>query len=213
MPGAKLICSIHCSETNDAVCIFRPAILVTMTTIFNSPPLKLVALAALALTWSLASGCYKSPDFINPVYNCECGSIAFNGSDYALKMAEAVVPDSLEPLSRSYHIVADLRTADEVDAHVPAHDITFQFSFDVLDDVVFYVQQEEVNHLVQVINQGDDLFPVRDYKATDGSIVIDPAYSGGAEEVTFNLTLREWVDSTLVGLPVAFTGSFTGNIE
>ncbi len=184
-----------------------------MMKIFNSTPASIAAFAALAITWSLATGCYKSPEFINPVYDCACGSIGFNDSDYNLKMAEAVVPDSLEPLSRSYHIVADLRTADEIDAHLPAHDLTFRFSFDVLDDEVYYVQQEEIEHLVQIINQGDDIFGVRDFKATDGSIVIDRALSGGPETVEFNLTLREWVDSTLVGLPVGFTGSFTSNIE
>ena len=184
-----------------------------MTTTFKSTPASIAVLAALAITWSLATVCYKSPEFVNPVYDCACGSVAFNGSDYNLKMAEAVVPDSLEPLSRSYHIVADLRTSDEVDAHVPAHDLTFRVSFDVLEDGVYYVQQEEVEHLVQIINQGDDIFAVRDFKATDGSIVIDRALTGGTETVDFSLTIREWVDSTLVGLPIGFTGSFTSNIE
>ena len=109
--------------------------------------------------------------------------------------------------------MADLRTPDEVDAHVPAHDLTFHFSFPVLDDVVYYVQQEDVQHLVQVINHGDNLFPIRDYKATDGSIVINPASNGGEETVEFNLTVRESVDSILVGLPIVFTGTFTGIIE
>lgn len=159
------------------------------------------------------AGCYKAPEFINPVYSCECGSVTFGESLYTLKMAEAVVPDSLEPLSRSYHIVADLRTPDEVDAHVPAHDLTFHFSFPVLDEVVYYVPQEDIQHLVQVINHGDDLFPIRNYKATDGSIVINPAYNGGEETVEFDLSVRESVDSILVGLPIAFTGTFTGIIE
>ena len=109
--------------------------------------------------------------------------------------------------------MADLRTPDEVDAHVPAHDLTFHFSFPVLDDVVYYVQQEDVQHLVQIINHGDDLFPIRNYKATDGSIVINPAYNGGEETVEFNLSVRESVDSILVGLPIAFTGTFTGIID
>ncbi|MBO74213.1 MAG: hypothetical protein CMD33_02955 [Flavobacteriales bacterium] len=159
------------------------------------------------------TGCYKAPEFINPVYSCECGTVTFGESLYTLKMAEAVVPDSLEPMSRSYHIVADLRTPDEVDAHVAAHDLTFHFSFPILDDLVYYVQQEDVQHLVQVINHGDDLFPIRNYKATDGSIVINPAYNGGEETVEFNLSIRESVDSILVGLPIAFTGTFTGIID
>ena len=159
------------------------------------------------------AGCYKAPEFINPVYSCECGTVTFDENLYPLKMAEAVVPDSLEPMSRSYHIVADLRTPDEVDAHVAAHDLTFHFSFPILDDLVYYVQQEDVQHLVQVINHGDDLFPIRNYKATDGSIIITPAYNGGEETVEFDLSIRESVDSILVGLPIAFTGTFTGIID
>jgi hypothetical protein len=176
-------------------------------------PHALVAFGSLLTLLIAFNGCYKGTDFINPVYDCACGTVSFNGTDYPLKMAEAVVPDSLEPLSRSYHIVADLRTADEVDAHAEAHDLTFHFSFPILDDVVYYVQQEDIQHLVQVINHGDDLIPIRDYQATDGSIVINPAYSGGEEVVEFNLTVRERVDSILVGLPVTFTGSFTGIID
>lgn len=165
-----------------------------------------------ALVGALA-GCYKAPEFINPVYSCECGSVTFGDSLYNLKMAEAVVPDSLEPLSRSYHIVADLRTPDEVDAHVPAHDLTFHFSFPILDAVMYDVQQEDIQHLVQVINHGDDLFPVRNFKATAGTININAASNGGEETVNFNLTVRESVDSILVGLPIAFTGTFSGIIE
>jgi len=70
-----------------------------------------------------------------------------------------------------------------------------------------------ISTLVQVINHGDDIFPIRNYKATDGSIVINPAYNGGEETVEFDLTVRESVDSILVGLPIAFTGTFTGIIE
>ena len=170
------------------------------------------SLLIVALVGALA-GCYKAPEFINPVYSCECGSVTFGDSLYNLKMAEVVVPDSLEPLSRSYHIVADLRTPDEVDAHVPAHDLTFHFSFPILDAVMYDVQQEDIQHLVQVINHGDDLFPVRNFKATAGTININAASNGGEETVNFNLTVRESVDSILVGLPIAFTGTFSGIIE
>ena len=170
------------------------------------------SLLIVALVGVLA-GCYKAPEFINPVYSCECGSVTFGDSLYNLKMAEAVVPDSLEPLSRSYHIVADLRTPEEVDAHVPAHDLTFHFSFPVLDAVMYDVQQEDIQHIVQVINHGDDLHPIRDYKATAGTININAASNGGEETVNFNLTVRESVDSILVGLPIAFTGTFSGIIE
>ena len=66
---------------------------------------------------------------------------------------------------------------------------------------------------MQVINHGDDIFPIRNYKATDGSIVINPAYNGGEETVEFSLSIRESVDSILVGQFIAFTGTFTGIID
>ena len=172
------------------------------------------SLLIVAFVGALA-GCYKAPEFINPVYSCECGSVTFDDSLYNLKMAEVVVPDSLEPLSRSYHIVADLRTPDEVDAHVPAHDLTFHFSFPELNEGtnVYYVQQEDIQYLVQIINHGEDIFPILNYKATEGSIVIYPAFNGGEETVEFNLTVRKSLDSILVESPIAVTGTFTGTID
>ena len=170
------------------------------------------SLLIVALVGTLAS-CYKAPDFINPVYSCECGSVTLGDRLYNLKMAEAVVPDSLEPLSRSYHIVADLRTPEEVDAHVPAHDLTFHFSFPVLDAEMYDVQQDDIQHLVQVINHGEDLSPIQNFKATAGTIHINAASNGGEETVEFNLSIRESVDSILVQSPIAFTGTFTAIIE
>ena len=170
------------------------------------------SLLIVVLIGALAS-CYKAPEFINPVYSCECGSVTFRDSLYNLKMAEAVVPDSLEPLSRSYHIVADLRTPEEVDAHVPAHDLTFHFSFPVLDALMYDIQQEDIQYLVQVIKHVDNLPTIQDYIATAGTIEIDAASNGGEETVEFNLSIRESVDSILVGEPVAFTGIFTDIIE
>ena len=108
--------------------------------------------------------------------------------------------------------MADLRTPEEVDAHVPAHDLTFHFSFPVLEAVMYDVQQEDIQHLVQVINHGDD-FSVGNYKATAGTININAAANGGEETVEFNLSLRKSEDSILVGVPIAFTGTFTSIIE
>jgi hypothetical protein len=159
------------------------------------------------------TGCYNSPEFINPIYNCECGSIQFDGGVHALKMAEAVVPDSTNQLSRNYHIVADLRTPEEVDAHVDAHDLTFTMLFGNLDDVVYYIPQDSVYHFIQEINHGDDIFPVRDYVCTDGFIEINPALAGGTETVKFDVSVREEVNGSLVGFPLSFSGEFTATID
>ena len=176
---------------------------------FNSSALALFALILLTCT----TGCYDAPEFANPTYDCACGTVEFNGGAYPLKMAEAIIPDTTDQLSRTYHIIADLRTPDEVDAHAEAHDLTFYMAFESLDDVVYYIQQDSVTHLVQEINHGDDQFPVRDYICTEGSIIIDPAYAGGTETVSFDVAVREQVNGGLVGFPTSFSGSFTAIIE
>ena len=78
---------------------------------------------------------------------------------------------------------------------------------------MYDVQQEHIQYLVQVIKHVDDLPTIQDYIATAGTIEIDAAANGGEETVEFNLSIRESVDSILVGEPVAFTGIFTDIIE
>jgi len=159
------------------------------------------------------TGCYKAPEFVNPAYACNCGEVEFNGEAFALKMAEVVIPDSTEQLSRTYHIVADMRSEEEVDGHVAGHDLTFYMAFDQLDDVVFYIPQDSVTHLIQEINHGDAQFPVRDYISTQGSIEVDAAYAGGTETVSFSMEVREQVNGELVGFPISFSGSFSALID
>lgn len=178
----------------------------------NRLSLSIVAIASIIVAGALSS-CSKTPDFINPVYDCACGTIEYKGESYALKMAEIVVPDTTNSLSRSYHIVADMRTPEEIDAHVPAHDVTFHMSFETLDDVVFYLPQDSVLHLVQEINHGDDLQGIVNYQGTNGVIQVNQAITGGEESVTFDMNLREVVDGSFVGFEVPFTGSFTSHLE
>lgn len=159
------------------------------------------------------SSCYTSPEFVNPVYNCECGAVTLNGQELPLKMAEAVVWDSLQPLSRRYHLVADLRTADEVTAHAPAHDFTVMLEFDSINRPVFYVPADGIVNGMQEINQGDDLFPVRDFIATNAIIQPAPAFLGGAETVSFEMLIKETVNGNPVGFEMPLNGTFVVNID
>ena len=172
----------------------------------------------IALTLSIAaavglSSCYESPEFINPEYNCECGAITLNGQSFPLKMAEAVVWDSLQPLSRRYHLVADMRTPELVESHAPAHDFTVTLEFDSINRPVFYIPDDGIVHGMQEINQGDEFFPVRDFIATNAVITPTPAFLGGAESVTFEMLLKEAVNGNLVGFEIPFSGSFVVNID
>ena len=171
---------------------------------------------ALILSIAAATGlssCYESPEFINPVYNCECGAITLNGQPFPLKMAEAVVWDSLQPLSRRYHLVADMRDAGQIEAHAPAHDFTVTLEFDSINRPVFYIPTDGIVHGMQEIDHSDEFFPVRDYVATNAVITPTPAFLGGTETVSFEMLLKEAVNGNPVGFEIPFSGSFVVNID
>lgn len=159
------------------------------------------------------SSCYESPEFINPVYTCACGDLTLNGQSFPLKMAEAVIWDSLQPLSRRYHLVADMRDAGAIEAHAPAHDFTVTLEFDSINRPVFYIPADGIVHGMQEINQGDEFFPVKDYVATNAVITPTPAFLGGTETVSFEMLIKESVNGTPVGFEVPFSGSFVVTID
>ena len=159
------------------------------------------------------SSCYQSPEFINPVYTCECGAITLNGQNFPLKMAEAVVWDSLHPLSRRYHLIADMRTEQEVTAHAAAHDFTVTLEFDSINRPVFYIPADGILNGMQEINHGDDLFPERNFIATNAIIQPSPAFLGGTETVAFEMLIKETSNGTPVGFDIPLTGSFVVEIE
>ena len=169
------------------------------------------ALAVVILT--LVTSCYDAPEFLNPVYNCDCGEVNFRDQTFSLKMAEAVIPDSTEQNARTYHMVAEMRSEAEVSAHAEGHDLTFYLDFEALDDGVFFIPQDSVIHLIQEINHSDEQFPVRDYIGTTGTIEIDINGSTGEETVNFTIDLLERVDGDLVGFPIPFSGVFTAGIN
>ena len=170
-------------------------------------PLLLIGLMA------TFSACYDADDFINPVYNCECGTMTYNGAQLPLKMAEAIVPDSANPLSRRYHLVADLRSEGEIEEHAAARDLTVFLEIDTLDQNVYYIPADGLPNLIQEIDRSDTLFGgVRDFVVTNGVVQITPAYFGGPEPVTFQFEMREVIDGELVGFVVPLSGTFTVEI-
>ncbi|PCJ80201.1 MAG: hypothetical protein COA49_09470 [Bacteroidetes bacterium] len=83
------------------------------------------ALFTLVASIFILSGCTKHEPYVNIVYNCECGSMSLDGRDLAVRLAEGYVPSESSPNLFRYHVVADLRTSNEVDHHNPSHDIAF----------------------------------------------------------------------------------------
>jgi hypothetical protein len=179
----------------------------------NTTSMRLpIVLSAITCAAALAAGCYKGPEYVPPVYSCDCGSLTYQGREVPLKLAEAVVWDSLEFRSRRYHLVADLRTEDEIKAHLPAHDFVVMLEFDTINRPAFYIPADGIVHQLQQINHGDELTPVRDFVCTNGVISPQPALTGGTERVSFQMLMKEVVDGTPVGFETPLTGSFKVDI-
>jgi len=174
--------------------------------------LRTSALLAL-LAAGLLTGCYKSPEFVNPVYSCGCGSLAFEGASYPLKMAEAVVWDSLQPKSRRYHLVADLRTPEEIERHSDGHDLTVMLEFDSINRPAFYIPADGTVHRIEKIDHRSGFTAVRKFVCVNGVVAPDPALLGGTETVAFEMLLREVVGDDTVGFEIPFSGSFSATID
>jgi hypothetical protein len=71
----------------------------------------------------LFTGCTKHEPFVNTEYNCECGDLSLDNRELSVRLAEGFVPSDDAPNLYRYHIVADLRTENEVANHNPNHDL------------------------------------------------------------------------------------------
>jgi len=73
----------------------------------------------------ILTGCTKHEPFVNVEFDCECGTMSLDGRELVVRLAEGFVPSNDSPNLYRYHVVADLRTADEVAHHNASHDIAF----------------------------------------------------------------------------------------
>ena len=71
----------------------------------------------------LFTGCTKHEPFVNTEFNCECGDLSLGDRALTLRLAEGFVPSDDAPNLYRYHIVADLRTENQVANHNPNHDL------------------------------------------------------------------------------------------
>ena len=71
----------------------------------------------------LFTGCTKQEPFVNTEFNCECGDLSLGDRELSVRLAEGFVPSDDAPNLYRYHIVADLRTENEVANHNPNHDL------------------------------------------------------------------------------------------
>ena len=162
-----------------------------------------------AITAFAFVGCKKSEDFVNPIYDCDCGTVKWNGEDYPLLMAEYVHANPEDIFSRRYYITADLRGEGDTEPH----NLSVQIGIDSLGGSVFYIPENEVFNLFEEVNNGDELLPYRTYACTNGVVNVTPAILGGTESVSFQMILKETVDGQFVGFDIPVSGSFKVDIE
>jgi len=83
------------------------------------------ALYTVLATIFVLTGCTKHEPYVNVEFNCDCGTMSLDGRELVVRLAEGFVPSESAPNLYRYHIVADIRTANEVAHHQPSHDIAF----------------------------------------------------------------------------------------
>lgn len=165
-------------------------------------------LVVIALSLTIVA-CKKTPDFVNPVYSCECGSMTWNGDEYQLALAEYINAPDTALLSRRYYATADVQLEDEFDAH----NLNFTIEVDTVIKSVFFVDADpDLIIDIEEVNFNDPLLPVRDYQTTGGVVNIAANVLGGPETVSFDLIVKETFDGIPVGFDIPFSGSFTVEI-
>ena len=166
-----------------------------MTSSFRKP-----ALAAIVLTLVAISGCTKYPNRDDGRFRCECGNLEWHGQELELRMAEMVTVDSA---TFAYHVIADLRTASQIDAGLPAKDIVF-------DLVLTFDGEEELT-----LESGDATFNIQELQAPATSVdwlmeraVVDVDIT----ETNHLFQLRE-LRTSRNGVTVNASGEFTFDLD
>lgn len=161
--------------------------------------LVLVALSAILFA------CKKTPEFVNPVYKCECGAINWNGTEYDLLMAEYIYPVDSNLLSRRYYATADVTLEGEYDAH----NLNFTIEVDTVIEAIFFPEANpDVVITIEEVNFNDQLLPLREYSVESGIIEVQANVLGGPETVGFDFIVKETFEGIPVGFPLALSGSF-----
>lgn len=171
--------------------------------------LKVLALSL--MTAATFSSCQKTPDYVQPVYLCECGDVTWKGTNVQLNDANYILSDSLEALSRRYYVTANYIAEGEE----KPHSVNLWIEIPSVEEGVFNLDDNtfEFTALAHEVNQNDPILSVREFLPIEGVVTVSPAFLGGTETVGFNFIMRESYDGDLVGVQFGFSGSFTVNVE
>lgn len=172
------------------------------------------SLISLVLLVVLLAGCKKTPDYVSVPYDCACGSLSWQGEDYALLGTNYIRTDSTNADSRRYYITTDVSLEGEVSTHglsawieIPDLDGGGSFTIDAQTGV------NEFQAWVDEFNPNDPTDTLRQYLPVNAVVQVGAATaSGGVETVSFLFTLNQLEDGSLVPGDINCSGSFTVNV-
>jgi hypothetical protein len=86
---------------------------VSRTSLLSFASLGLFAL----LTWT---GCTRYAPYDGEFFDCECGTLVWDGRELGMRMAEV---EQLDSTTYRYHVIADLRDQEELDARMEPRNV------------------------------------------------------------------------------------------
>lgn len=153
-------------------------------------------------------GCAKNTEFVNPVYECGCGSATFDGVNRPLVMAEYLLDPDTNFFSRRYYTTMDLSTANETEPH----HLNMSFYVDTVINGLFTLEEDDLQIKIEEVNYNDPFIPIRQYEANIAFIEVTPAITNGNETVSFQMQVNEVLNGSPAGLPFAYSGTFNLNV-
>lgn len=173
-----------------------------------------IFLLIILLCFGVIQSCKKTPDYVAVPYDCACGSLSWQGEEYALLGTTYILTDSTNSKSRRYYITADVSLDDETSTHglsawIQIPDIGSGGSF----TIDAQTGENEFEAWVDEFNPNDPTDTLRQYVPVNAVVQVGAApAAGGIETVSFLLTLNQLQDGEPVPGDINCSGSFVVNI-
>lgn len=174
--------------------------------------MRYLYLLCLAILCSIAiAACRKTPDYVAVPYDCACGSLSWQGEEYALLGTTYILTDSTNAKSRRYYITADVSLEGESESHglsawfeVPDIGGGGNFSINAQSGA------SDFQAWVDEFNPNDPTDTLRQYVPVNAVLQIGAApATGGIETVSFQLTLNQLEEGEPVPGDINCSGNFT----
>ncbi len=171
-------------------------------------------LLGMMLSIMLVVSCKRTPDYVAVPYDCACGSLSWQGDEYAMLGTTYILADSTNSKSRRYHFTADVSIEGETSTHglsawIQIPDIGSGGSF----TIDAQTGENEFEAWVDEFNPNDPTDTLRQYVPVNAVVQVGAApAAGGVETVSFLFTLNQLQEGEPVPGDINCSGSFTVNI-